>query len=160
MAQGRPPSPRARRVGTFLVACGVVGVVTGLVPFAIALARLAGLAVAAGRWDWLAHGMRELGLGAEWAALSSACGVFLGALLIAAGIGWRRGRDWAPLVSLLYALDGLVVTGTDLVVFALAARRGPMRNIMLAAETLAFGLALGVLIGLGAWRLTGSGGRT
>jgi len=153
VARGCAASSRARRLGTLLVACGLVGVVTGLVPFVIALARLAGLPLGGGRWDLLAHGMRELGLSAEWAALSSASGIFLGALLIAAGSGWRRDRPWAPLVSLLYALDGLVVTGTDLAVFLVAARPGPMRRVMIGAESLAFALALGMLVGLGVWRL-------
>jgi len=151
VAEGSTPSSRARRLGAFLVACGLIGVVTGLVPFVIALARLAGLPVGGGRWDWLAHGMRELGLSAEWAALSSASGTFLGILLVAAGIGWRSARPWAPLLSLLYALDGLVVTGTDLAVFVVAARPGPMRKAMIAAESLAFGLALAVLLGLAVW---------
>jgi len=152
MAGGAGVSRRAVVAGDFLMVCGGVGLVTGLVPFAVSALRLLGFDLGLGPDDWAAHGVEAMGLSLEWAALSSICGAFLGALLLAAGLGWRRGRPWAPLVTLLYAIDGLLVTGTDLAIFALAARPGRMRTSMLIADAVAFALAVGVLAALIAWR--------
>ncbi|HPD16476.1 MAG TPA: hypothetical protein PLE19_16095 [Planctomycetota bacterium] len=145
------PSRRAIVAGDFLMVCGGVGLVTGLVPFAVSLLRLAGCDLGLGPRDWAAHGVEAMGLDVPWAALSSACGAFLGGLLVAAGLGWRRGRPWAPLVTLTYALLGITVTGVDLAIFLLAARPGVMRTSMLIADSLAFVLACGVLVVLAFW---------
>jgi len=131
--------------------CGGVGLVAGLVPLAVSALRLAGFGLGLGPHEWAAHGVEAMGLSVAWAALSSACGAFLGGLLIAAGLGWRRARPWAPTATLIYALLGITVTGTDLAIFALAARPGRMRAAMLIADGLAFALALGTLIALLAW---------
>ncbi|MBM4041331.1 MAG: hypothetical protein FJ290_22750 [Planctomycetes bacterium] len=145
-------SRRAILAGDFLMVCGGVGVVLGVVPFVVSALRMAGFSLGLGPQDWAAHGVEAMGLSVPWAALSSACGAFLGGLLLAAGLGWRRGRPWAPLVTLIYALLGIVVTGTDLVIFALAARRGPMRTSMLIADGLACALAAATLLALILWR--------
>jgi len=151
-----PGQPNVSRgacwAGRLLIVCGGVGIVTGLVPFAVSMLRLVGVDFGRTAEDWAAHGVEALGLSLEWAALSSACGAFLGGLLIAAGLGWRRGRPWAPLVSLVYALLGLTVTGTDLAIFAVAAKPGRMRASMLFLDGMAFALAAAVLLGLIAWR--------
>ncbi|MBM4035664.1 MAG: hypothetical protein FJ291_28320 [Planctomycetes bacterium] len=146
------PSRLALVAGDFLIVCGGVGLVLGVVPFAASLLRLAGFGLGLSRQDWAAHGVEAMGLSLSWAALSSACGAFLGGLLVAAGVGWRRARPWAPLVTLIYALLGMLVTGTDLVIFALAARPGAMRTSMLIADSLAFALAAGTLLALILWR--------
>ena len=145
-------SRAARWVGVFLMVCGGVGVVTGLLPFAVSLARLLGHDFGRSAEDWAAHGVEAMGLSLEWAALSSANGAFLGGLLVAAGLGWRRGRAWAPLVTLLYALLGILVTGTDLAIFALAARPGAARASMLFLDGAAFALAAATLAALIVWR--------
>ncbi len=146
------PSRRAILAGDFLMVCGGVGLVTGVLPFAVSMLRLAGFDLGLGPRDWAAHGVEAMGLSVAWAALSSACGAFLGGLLLAAGLGWRRRRPWAPLVTLLYALLGILVTGIDLAIFALAARPGGRRTSMLIADGLAFALAAGVLAALIIWR--------
>ena len=146
------PSRRAILAGDFLLVCGGVGLVLGIVPFAVSLLRLAGVTFGLGPHDWAAHGVVAMGLDVPWAALSSACGAFLGGLLVAAGLGWRRARPWAPLVTLIYALLGILVTGTDLAIFALAARPGAMRTSMLIADGLACALAAGTLLALILWR--------
>ena len=151
MAAKAEVSRRAALAGDFLMVCGGVGIVTGLVPFAVSFLRLLGFDLGLGPEDWAAHGVEAMGLSIEWAALSSVSGAFLGGLLLAAGIGWRRGRPWAPLVTLVYAIDGLLVAGTDLVIFALSATPGRMRNSMLLLDGIAFALALAVLAGLIAW---------
>jgi len=145
-------SRRAILAGDLLIVCGGVGLLTGVIPFAVNILRLLGCGFGLGHEDWAAHGVEAMGLSVPWAALSSANGAFLGGLLLTAGIGWRRGRRWAPLVTLIYALLGILVTATDLAIFALAARPGRMRTSMLLADGFAFALALGVLIGLIAWR--------
>jgi hypothetical protein len=152
-ADCRLPTGRcAILIADFLIVCGGIGLVTGILPFAVSLLRLAGITFGQGPQDWAAHGVEAMGLSLPWAALSSACGAFLGGLLVAAGLGWRRGRPWAPLVTLIYALLGILVTGTDLAIFALAARPGTMRTWMLIADGLAFALAAGTLLGLILWR--------
>jgi len=149
---GQGPTRRAALAGDFLMVCGGVGLVAGLVPFAVSLLAMAGYDLGLGPRDWAAHGLAAMGLGAPWAALSSACGAFLGGLLVAAGLGWRRGRPWAPAVTLVYALLGITVTGVDLVVFAVAARPGSVRTSMLVADGAACALAVGVLVALVVWR--------
>ncbi|HUT36900.1 MAG TPA: hypothetical protein VNE39_25685 [Planctomycetota bacterium] len=148
---GDKPSRRAALAGDFLIVCGGVGVVLGVVPFAASLLRMAGCHLGLGPQDWAAHGVGAMGLSVPWAALSAACGAFLGGLLVAAGLGWRRARPWAPLVTLIYGLLGVLVTGTDLVIFALAARPGTMRTSMLIADGLACALAAGTLLALILW---------
>ena len=148
---GDRPSRRAILAGDFLMVCGGVGLVTGILPFAVSVLRMMGFRLGLGPQDWAAHGVEAMGLSVPWAALSSACGAFLGGLLVAGGLGWRRGRPWAALVTLIYALLGILVTGTDLVIFALAARRGTMRTSMLIADGLAFTLALGTLVAIILW---------
>lgn len=147
------PSRRAVLAGDFLMVCGGVGLVLGIVPFAVSLARMAGCDFGLAHEDWAAHGVEAMGLSLPWAALSSVCGAFLGGLLLAAGLGWRRGRPWAPLVTFIYALLGTLVTGTDLAIFALAARPGTMRTLMLVADGLACALATGTLLALAAWHI-------
>jgi len=151
MADSANMSRGARLVCGFLMVCGGVGIVTGLVPFAVSALRLFGCHLGLGPQDWAAHGVEAMGLSLEWAALSSAEGAVLGGLLFAAGLGWRRRRPWAPLVTLVYAANGIVVTGVDLAIFARAARRGSMRTSMLVADGLAFALAAAVLLGLAVW---------
>ncbi len=148
---GERATRRAILAGGFLMVCGGVGVVLGVTPFAVSLLRLMGFGVGLGPYDLLAHGEDAMGLGAPWSALSSACGAFLGGLLVAGGLGWRRARPWAPLVTLIYALLGVLVNGTDLAIFALAARHGAMRNLMLVGDSLAFALAAGTLLALILW---------
>ena len=151
---GPTASRGARVAGTLLVLCGVIGLVAGVVPFAVNALRLLGSGLGRAPEDWAAHGVEAMGLSTEWALLSSADGAFLGALLLAAGIGWRRGRSWAPLVTLLYAIDGLLVTGVDLAVFAAKARPGPVRASMLVLDGIAFAVAAATMIGLIIWWLT------
>jgi len=139
------------RAGRFLILCGVIGLITGLVPLGISVLRLLGVTFGLGREDWAAHGVEAMGLDVPWATLSSADGTFLGALLLAAGIGWLRGRSWAPLVTLIYGLHGALITGLDLLIFASAARAGAMRAWMLVLDGIACALAVGVLAALGLW---------
>ena len=151
MCEPNEATPRARLAGMLLVMCGVVGVTTGVVPFLIAGLRLAAVAWAERAADWAAHGMDSLGLSVEWAVLSSACGTMLGVLLLAAGTGWRRGRAWAPVVTLIYAVGGLVVTGVDLAIFIVVSPHGTARTSMLVLESIAFAIAAVVLIALVTW---------
>ena len=137
------------RAGRFLILCGVIGLATGLVPLAVNVLRLLGVS-GLGREDWRPTGSRP------WASTcrgrpSPADGTFLGALLLAAGIGWLRGRSWAPLVTLLYGLHGVLITGLDLLIFVSAARAGSMRTWMLVLDGIACALAVGVLAALGSW---------
>ena len=111
-----------------------------------------GCAWARGAADWAVHGVDALGLSLEWAVLSSANGAMLGVLLLAAGLGWRRGRGWAPVVTLVYAVGGLLVNGVDLAIFATLSPPGPARTTMLALDAVTFGVAAIVLIALVAWR--------
>jgi len=152
MPEEPDPSRGARLAGTLLVLCGIIGIATGALPLAASVARMAGCHPGLGPLDWAGHGARATGLGVEWAALSSACGTLLGGLLVAAGLGWRRRRPWAPLVTLLYAISGLVVNGTDLTIFALAARPGPVRTALLILDSLAFALPILCLLALLRWR--------
>jgi len=145
-------STAARRVGLAFLVAGGLGFVAGLVPFAANLLRVLGCDCDLSPEHWAAHGPGAMGLGVEWALLSSADGAFLGGLLLAAGVGWRRGRPWAAPITLAYALGGLVVCGTDLLLFALHATPGRVRSLMLLLDSLAFAFALATLIGLMVWR--------
>lgn len=138
-----------RALGWLLVGAGVLGMVCGIVPFVIT-----GLRIATGRsvpaeMDWLAHGIESLALSAEWAMLSSAMGTFLGIMLLWAGAGWIRGRPWAAAVTWMYVLAGLTVNVTDMIIFALKAKDGPMRTDMLLLD----GVATLIAAGLAAWLL-------
>ncbi|MFW6163277.1 MAG: hypothetical protein ACODAJ_10960 [Planctomycetota bacterium] len=131
--------------------CGAVGVLTGGVPFVVGALRVAGCPFAQRAADWAVHGVEALGLGLAWAVLSSANGAMLGGLLLAAGVGWRRGRPWAPAVTLAYAVGGLLVNGVDLALFALLAHPGPTRSTLLVLDSLTFAVAAVVLIALVTW---------
>jgi len=150
------PSPQhevapSRLAGRLLILCGVVGVTTGGLPFLVAALRLAACAWAESGVEWAAYRLDSLGLSLEWAALSSAWGTMLGVLLLAAGVGWWRGRAWAPAVTLVYAVGGLTVTGVDLAIFVVLARPGAERTNMIALDSIAFAAAAAVLIALIAW---------
>lgn len=147
-----PASPRARWAGTALLVFGAIGLVAGLVPLVVNLLRIVGVTFGVPPEHWASHGPAAMGMGTDWATLSSAEGAFLGGLLIAAGIGWRRGRPWAPLVTLIYAVDGLLITGVDLLLFIFFATAGRIRTLMIALDTLAFALAAAALIGWLLWR--------
>jgi hypothetical protein len=135
-----------------LLVFGVIGLVAGLVPLAVSLLRIMGVTFGVPPEHWAAHGPAAMGMGTDWATLSSADGAFLGGLLIAAGIGWRRGRPWAPLVTLIYGIDGLLITGVDLMLFIFFATPGRIRTMMLVLDTLACALAAAALVGLLLWR--------
>jgi len=151
MAERAAVSRRTRLAAGFLMVCGGIGIVTGAVPFVVCLVRLFGFDLGVDPEDWAAHGVEAMGLTNEWAALSSAEGAFLGGLLVAAGLGWRRGRPWAPLVTLIYGTNGILVCGTDLVIFVRSATPGRVRTLMLILDGAAFALALCVLFGLIIW---------
>lgn len=151
MATPSGATPRARLAGRLLILCGVVGVTTGGLPFLVAALRIAACAWAENAAEWATYRLDSLGLSLEWAALSSSCGAMLGALLLAAGVGWCRGRAWAPAVTLIYAVSGLAVTGVDLVIFVVLARPGAERTNMIVLDAIAFAAAAIVLIALIAW---------
>jgi len=134
-------------VGRFLIICGGIGIVAGVVPLTINVLRMAGCTFGYTPEDWAAHGVESLGLSVPWGALSSSDGTFLGGLLLAAGIGWRRGRDWAPLVTFIYSIGGTMVCGLDLFIFIAVAKPGRMRSSMIVLEAFALALALVCLIG-------------
>ena len=150
--QDSPPISRQRLViADFLMVCGGIGIVLGVLPWAVSVLRLLGCEFGRTPQDWAAHGVEGMGLHVEWAALSSATGAMIGALWVASGLGWRRSRPWAPLVTLLAAINGLVVDGVDLFIFVVAARPGAARSWMLVGDGLAFAFSATVLIGLAIW---------
>jgi hypothetical protein len=144
-------SSSARWLGRLLVFCGGIGLVAGVVPLLVNVLRLLGSDLGRSPEDWAAHGVEALGLSVPWGTLSSADGTFLGSLLIAAGIGWQRGRAWAPLVTLLYALHGMLITGLDILIFATRAVPGSMRSWMLVLDGIACAFAVGTFTGLVIW---------
>ncbi|NQT89223.1 hypothetical protein HQ560_20810 [bacterium] len=145
-----PPVDFAERyriwVGRFLMVCGGIGIVAGVVPLTVNVLRMAGYDFGYTSEDWAAHGVEAMGLSVPWGALSSSDGAFLGSLLLAAGIGWRKGRDWAPLVTFIYAIGGTMVCGLDLFIFIVAATPGRARSLMLVLESFALALAVTCLI--------------
>jgi hypothetical protein len=135
-----------------LLVLGWVGLVLGVIPLATNLLRVLGCDFGLTPEHLASHGPAAMGMGVDWALLSSADGAFLGGLLIAAGTGWRRGHSWAPLVTLIYALGGLLICGVDLLLFVFYARAGWMRTWMMALDGLAFAVAVGTLLALGVWK--------
>jgi len=149
---------RHKGIGIALFWVGVVGVVTGAIPFvtnglrivwgqrgdqilerALETGRsipLIGEALFKG--DLAAHGVEAMALSPEWGMLSSAMGVYLGFLLLLSGRGWIRGRRSAPAVTWLYVVCGLAVNFTDMLIFIFRAKEGEMRSHMLVADGLAF----------------------
>jgi hypothetical protein len=132
-------------VGWTLTLVGGLGLVTGIVPFAVnALHAFFGIDLGL---DLAAHGVASMGLSAEWALLSSAMGTFLGAVMVWAGVGWLRARRWAPLVSWLYVLCSIGVNATDLLIFTFIAKPAATRSLMLVLD----GIALFISVVLGLW---------
>jgi hypothetical protein len=132
---------RRPKLGWALGVAGVIGVVTGLVPFVGTSLRLVvdeNLWKIPGTEDLAAHGMESMSLSLEWCMLSSAMGTYLGVLLLLAGFGWVRGRPWALPVSIAYVLGGLAVNFTDLVIFLFRAQSGLMRTLMILFDGIAF----------------------
>ena len=136
-------------VGGLLIAAGLLGVVTGLVPLTVNALRIVADEKLWGAVELAAHGVEALGLSLDWALLSSAAGAGLGVLLLCAGLGWRRGVPWAAPVSWAYVVMGLAVNATDLLIFALRARPGPTRTTMLLAD----GVAVLIPLALAAWMI-------
>jgi hypothetical protein len=141
-------SRRARAAGWVLIAAGIIGVIGGAVPFAHSAARIlvredlwrdAGIA---------SHGGEAMWLSVEWVMLSSAAGTYLGGLLIAAGLGWMRGRPWAPAVTWAYVFGGIAVNVTDMLIFAFRARPSPMRTQMLLLDGVALAFPCAVALAL------------
>lgn len=145
MATARHP-----RLGALLIAAGVVGVVTGIVPLVMNLVQPEAGGSLRAAADWAAHGIEGLGLSSEWALLSSAMGTYLGALLLWCGHGWRTGRASASLATWIYVSCGVAVNATDMFIFAFRARVGTARTLMLLAD----GVALLLPLALGVWLLT------
>lgn len=133
---------RNPRLGRLLIVIGVVGIVTGVVPFS-----------AMGRWlspqPGAAPADPGLGLSVEWYILSSSLSAYLGGLLIWAGVGWMRGRGWATLATWVYVSCGITVNVTDLVIFVLQAAPGHTRTMMFIAD----GIALLIPLSLTGWLL-------
>ncbi|MBN1673603.1 MAG: hypothetical protein JXR37_21330 [Kiritimatiellae bacterium] len=158
---------KRRFTGIILFCIGIIGVVTGFIPFVTNGMRIlmgdAGdqaleNALARGRTipligeplfrgDLAAHGVEAMGLSVEWGMLSSAMGTYLGFLLLVSGRGWMKGRGWAPTVTWLYVVCGLCVNLTDMIVFVFRSAPGRMRSHMLVAD----GIALLIPIVLMVW---------
>jgi len=145
-------------LGWTLIIFGEFGLIAGIVPFAVHVVRL----VADSRFvrgaDWSAHGVDALGLSSEWALLSSAMGTYLGALLLWAGIGWTRGRPWAPVVAWAYVFGGLAVNVTDMLIFWLQANPCLGRTLMLIFDGIALALPVAVAVWLLRIRRAGRAG--
>ena len=140
---------RRPRLGWFLTLVGIIGVISGIVPFTINALRIL---VDEQLWNMLefaAHGVESLGLSMEWALLSSAMGTYLGVLLLLAGTGWLKGRARALPATLAYVSCALVVNVADLIIFAVRAKPGAVRTQMLVFDA----IALLIPIGLGVWLL-------
>jgi len=152
---------RMRRIAAmYFLVCGWIGILAGAIPFAANLVWLTIGPHVAHLPDLARHGPESMGLSVEWALLSSAEGFFLGALLVVSGFGWLRNRSWAATVTLLYGLNGVLVTGCDLVIFAWKARPGTLRTLMMAADGIAFGVACSALAWLVIRRLLLGGAGT
>jgi len=141
----------AKWAGRLLVAGGAIGFLSGAVPLLVNIVRLLGGSLGRSADDWAAHGVEALGLTVPWAALSSADGTFLGVLLLLAGFGWLRGKDWAPLITLLYGIHGMTITGLDLLIFSTRAEPGRMRDLMLVLDGIAFAAAATAFVGVAIW---------
>jgi len=138
---------RHARVGWVLTILGIVGVITGVIPFTINALRILADENLWGTMDFAAHGVESMGLSVEWGMLSSAMGAYLGALLLWAGRGWRSGSPRAGLASWVYVVSGLAVNVTDMIIFAFRARPGPVRSQMLVFD----GIALLIPVLLAIW---------
>ncbi|MCY2928006.1 MAG: hypothetical protein NTV86_00650 [Planctomycetota bacterium] len=143
-----PPATPSRRplAGWLLTVAGAVGVITGAVPLAINAVRVVtgcGL-----RGGLAGHGVEALGLTVEWGLLSSAMGVCLGVLLLAAGAGWRNARPWAAPISWAYVLFGLGVNASDMTIFLFRSTPGPTRTLMLLSDGVAFLIPLALALWL------------
>jgi len=125
----------------------VIGLITGIVPFTISAVRIVADDALWGVIDLAAHGVEAMGLTVEWGLLSSAMGTCLGALLVWAGIAWRRGRGPARTITWAYILVALGVNISDMLIFAFRARPGAMRTQMLIFD----GVALLIPIALAIW---------
>ncbi|MHC4599423.1 MAG: hypothetical protein ACYS47_10495 [Planctomycetota bacterium] len=136
LALGRP------KLGWILIVIGVIGVITGVVPFITNGLRIV---VDEDLWnvvDLADHGVEAMGLTVEWGMLSSAMGMFLGFLLLWAGVGWLRAAHWAPTVTVAYVICGLTVNFTDMIIFLFRAKHGAMRTQMLVLDSIAFVIPL------------------
>lgn len=136
-----------KRLGWFLLIIGALGVVGGIVPFAINGLRLAAGDELQNVIDLARHGVEAMGLSVEWGFLSSAMGTFLGGLLLWAGAGWLRGRVFAPVVTWCYVFGAAAVNVTDMTIFVFKATPGSMRSLMLVLD----GIALAIPVILGIW---------
>jgi len=169
---------RHKVTGIVLFWIGIVGIVTGVIPFLTNGVRIVGgqagdrfleRALEVGRsipligqplfeGDLAAHGVEAMALSPEWGMLSSAMGTVLGVLLLMSGRGWIRARRSAPAVTWLYVVCGLAVNFTDMLIFIFRAKEGRMRSHMLVADGVAFvipGLLLVWLLKNGyGWRET------
>lgn len=144
----RPWQDRHPVVGWGLIVCGVIGLITGLVPFVLNALRILLDPDQLHRAGLAGHGVEAMGLSVEWGMLSSAMGTCLGALLLWAGIGWRRGRHWARPVTWAYVLVGLGVNITDMLIFIFHATASAMRTHMLYLDGLATCLPVVLMIWL------------
>ena len=145
----RDSGTRHAAFGWLLTVCGIIGLLTGGVVLVFILNRIVTGRPLAPGLDIVEHGIEGMRLSPEWAALSSALGAYLGAMLVLAGAGWRKGRPWASLATWGYVSCGLIVNLTDLIIFVFAAAPGPMRTLMLVLD----GSALLLVLFVGAWLL-------
>jgi len=134
-------------LGRLLMAAGVLGVVTGVVPLAIVTIRVVSGRSLLTEADLLAHGVAALGFSPEWGMLSLALGACLGMMMIWAGGGWLKARPWARLVSWVYVICSLMVNIPDLTLFAVLAKSGSIRTQILIGD----GLAMLLPAALGVW---------
>ncbi len=127
---------------------GVIGLVTGGVPYVINTLRVIAHENPAGASDFAAHGPQAMGLSLEWAMLSSAMGIVLGILLLWAGIAYLRGYAWADLIGWVYVLVGLAVNCTDMLIFTFKARPSAIRSWLLLIDGVAFVIPMVVAVWL------------
>ncbi|MHC4777058.1 MAG: hypothetical protein ACYTFG_00625 [Planctomycetota bacterium] len=133
-------------LGWVLVIIGVIGVITGIVPFITNGLRIT---VSENLWnsvDLAAHGVEALGLSVEWGMLSSAMGTYLGYMLLWAGLGWLKAWPSARTVTIAYILCGIAVNFTDMLIFAVHSKHGAMRTQMLVFDSIA--LAIPVVLAI------------